>query len=672
MKQFVPKIPQYVKFLFLIYGSGIVLFAIPRIIIFFQHYEETKSIPNDILWQTFFIGYRFDSVISAYILAVPLLVYIIVSFFRWKHIIVHKIILWYLFVFYGISFLMCSADIPYFHYFNYRLMITATQWFDTPQFVASMIVNDASYYPYIALFVFLTALFIVLTRIIRKKIFEKKTDTENLHRRYSFASLIVFSLLSLGMVALGIRGRIAMKSPIRWGTAFFSTYPFANQLGLNPVFTFFRSWLDENNPVNQLVYLMDDEIAIKNVRQYLNIESVNNFDSPIAREIKTSGEQKKYNVIIVLMESMSAEKMQRYGNTKNLTPKLDSIAQHSLVFDNFYSSGIHTCNGIYSTTVSFPSIFAKHPMNTIENLQPFTGIANTLLENNYATLFFTTHDDQFDNMGGFLSYNGFQKIISQRDYPQQKVVGPLGVPDGVMFEQSLAFINKTTEQNKPFLAMYLTGSHHGPWIIPDDIPYQPKGNDGEEKTLEYADWAIGYFLALAQKQSWFHHTVFLLLGDHGSAIHRTSSFPLSFNHTPFILYAPLLKNEHRVLKNFGGQIDVFPTVMGLLNISYVNNTLGIDLLNEERAMMYFSADDKIGCVNDEYFLVIHRQDEKEYLFRYRENTAENIANTQRHLVQQMKEYAYSHIQVTQWMLTNRKAKKTARIISTHTENNKTQ
>ncbi|MBM4166422.1 MAG: LTA synthase family protein [Ignavibacteria bacterium] len=662
MKRIVRNIPEFLLFLFLVYVVGMLLFSIPRIIIYFQHYEETKSIPNDILWQSFVVGFRFDSVVSTYILAVPLLVCIIVSLFRWNIVAVQKIILWYLIMLYSLSFFMCAADIPFFNFFNYRLMITATQWFDSPQFVASMIFNDASYYPYIALFLLLSAIFIIVSKRIQRKIFEENFHSEQWKYHYSIATLVLFSIFSLGIVALGIRGRIAVKSPIRWGTAFFSTYPFANQLGLNPVFTFFRSWLDEQNPDNNLVYLLDDEIALRNVRKYFHVESTNIFDSPIAREIKTSGEQKKYNVIIVLMESMSAEKMMRYGSTKNLTPNLDSIANHSIVFDNFFSSGIHTHNGIYSTTVSFPSIFAKHPMNTFENLQSFTGIANTLLENNYATLFFTTHDDQFDNMGGFLSYNGFQKIISQRDYPQQHVVGTLGVPDGVMFEQSLSFINSEAEQNKQFLAMYLTGSHHGPWIIPEDIPLQLKGKNGEEKTLEYADWAIGNFLELSQKQTWYRNTIFIFLGDHGSAIHRTNSFPLSFNHTPFILYAPFFHNEHRVLKNFGGQIDVFPTVMGLLNIPYINNTFGIDLLKEEREFMYFSADDKIGCINEEYFLVLHRQEEREYLFRYRENAKENIADTYPQRVQQMKEYAYSHIQAAQWMLIHKKAKKQIPIV----------
>ena len=32
----------------------------------------------------------------------------------------------------------------------------------------------------------------------------------------------------------------------------------------------------------------------------------------------------------------------------------------------------------------------------------------------------------------------------------------------------------------------------------------------------------------------------------------------------------------------GSQIDVFPTLMGILNQDFINNTLGIDLMNEDR------------------------------------------------------------------------------------------
>ena len=120
------------------------------------------------------------------------------------------------------------------------------------------------------------------------------------------------------------------------------------------------------------------------------------------------------------------------GFEKGLTPFLDSIAAAAWSFDNIWSAGIHTYNGIYSTLTGHPALMKKHPMEQV-HVPRIDGLPVMLRRQGYQTLFFTTHDELFDNMSGFLSANGIDRIIGQKDYPAREVKSTMGVPDEFMF-----------------------------------------------------------------------------------------------------------------------------------------------------------------------------------------------------------------------------------------------
>jgi phosphoglycerol transferase MdoB-like AlkP superfamily enzyme len=221
-----------------------------------------------------------------------------------------------------------------------------------------------------------------------------------------------------------------------------------------------------------------------------------------------------------------------------------------------------------------------------------------------------------------------------------------------MFEYSISHLNDLSRNDEPFLAVYMTASDHAPYIIPDDISFSPRNGGIKQKIIEYADWSIGYFIESAKRQEWFENTLFVMVADHGSLVNSVYDMPLTYHHTPLIMYAPEMIGEPKFVDGFGGQIDIFPTIMGLLNISYVNNTMGIDLLKEHRPYIYFSADDKIGCLNDEFFYVI-RTEGGESFYRYRNRDTKNYLELYPDTADSMKEYVYSMLQVSQWMVSNR-------------------
>lgn len=446
-------------------------------------------------------------------------------------------------------------------------------WFDNLGFVFSMIIEEPKYFFIILPLVFLLYIF----HAILRKIFNRTSKRKPLNRTIKTLSYVLF----LGLIFIGIRGRVQKKSPITIGTAYFSNHSFLNQLGLNPVFILMRSYLDSQNKKNTTIHLMEDELAISMVQEFLNIKP-NSSISPIARKITPDTiSVDKPNVILITMESMSAAKMAKHGNQNNLTPFLDSLSHESIYFKNIYTSGKHTFNGIFSSMFSFPALYRQHPMKSIKS---YYGLSHVLRSQGYSTTYFTTHDSQFDNVEGFLRANAYDNIISQSDYPLSEIKTTLGVPDDIMFKFSIPIINELHTENKPFLVSFMTASDHGPYYIPEY--FEPKNKAIKNQIVEYADWSLSQFMKSARKQDWFKNTIFIFVADHGAAMSTPYDISLDYHHTPLIFHAPYRIKHPKQYDNLGGQIDLFPTLMGLLNLPYTNNTLGIDLLKETRPYIF--------------------------------------------------------------------------------------
>lgn len=645
MKKLLKKFPEPVQYIILIYGAGMLIFSAFRVLLLSLHADELKEIPANVIFQSLLMGWRFDAVINGYLLILPAFIFFILTFFKSWSNKVAGVISVFIVIVYSIAFFAHVADIRWFGHGAARLTVSILQWTNTPGFMMRFIFQDVSNYPFLILFVLLIFLFYRLIKKIRTISFTGLKDELNTFQR------ITFFLVLLGLMFVGIRGRIAMKSPIRWGTAFFSPYNITNQLGLNPVYTFIRSWLDQRGNKDVRYQFMDDKEAEIVVRANLSIENYEEPVSPVARKIGSEGTPAKYNVVLVLMESLSAKDMTHFGNDGNLTPVLDSLMDHSIAFTNFYSDGNHTFNGIFSSLYGFHSLPMVHHMKDLAHQQPYRGLPGTLLANGYSTTFFTTHDEQFDNMAGFLLPNGFENLISEKDYDRKEVLSTLGVPDHVMFNR---VISEMTAKNKqPFFAAMITGSNHEPLVIPENIPFKAHSADLEEQMVEYADWSVGKFLKDASAQPWFDSTIFVFTGDHGGLTDGFNHY-LAFHHLPFIIYAPKIFPDPMLVHSVGGQADIYATICGMLNISYVNNSMGIDLLKGSRNYYPFNYDEELLCASREHIFVMSHgrelfykiSDDKKSL-----NVTEKPADAH-----SMKIFLEAAIQTTQRMIEGRKMK----------------
>ena len=312
-----------------------------------------------------------------------------------------------------------------------------------------------------------------------------------------------------------------------------------------------------------------------------------------------------------------------------------------LVFTECYSAGIHTYNGIYSTLYSHPALLARHPMKQTP-LPEMCGLPQQLRDMGYHNAFFMTHDENYDNMQGFLRANGFDEIFGQSRFPSEESVGTWGVPDHVLFDHVVAHCNDRAATS-PFFIAVMTCSNHSPFIIPEGITFRPHSKELSKQVVEYADWSIGHFMREASRQPWFHNTLFVFIADHGAARPSVYDVSLSYHHIPLLFYHPEMISPCRI-DRLALQLDVTSTVLGMMPYETTQQAFGLDLLRQRRSYAYFSDDDKLGVLDGEYLYLRRMAEKKESLYHYPDTLAEDFIGRYPERADSMRDYAYGMIQ----------------------------
>lgn len=636
-------------YLLTIHVAALLFFFIFRFILFIStEYQFPDNIQNDIALQSvaFIRGVWFDNVIACYILILPLVVLWIAGIFNCTAKWLFKSTAIYFICFYSLSFIIAAANIPYFGYFFKTINSSIYNWFGYGATTAGMVFGETSFYFPIFLGIASILLFGWGVLTLSSYFYRESTKASSTIHITNRISVLLTGAACVGLCLFGIRGRMGYN-PIKVSQAYYCEDPFLNQLGVNPVFNLLTSTLDDNRKENRYLHLMPEQEAVANVQKLLHREGITDI-SPIARKINQATSPNPKNVVLIFMESMSANLMNSFGATKQLTPFLDSLYQQSLSFSHFYSAGIHTNHGMYATLYSFPAIMKRNAMKG-SVIPIYSGLPTILKDNGYQNLFFMTHESQYDNMNAFFRTNGFDEIYAQENYPAEKVVNSFGVQDDFLYQYALPILNKKAESGQPFFTVLLSISNHPPYVIPDY--FKPHSEKPEDQIVEYADWSIRQFMTEAEKQPWFDNTIFVLLGDHGKLVGSPESeIPQSYNHIPLMIYGKDIQPE--IKDNFGGQVDVAPTLLGLLNISYTQNNLGIDLLKEQRPCMFYTADNLIAA-RDTTHLYIYSPDNKQE-FRYEQTGSTLHVAEDNEAFQRLKNYCFSMLQSTEYLVKEHK------------------
>ncbi|HEY8915832.1 MAG TPA: sulfatase-like hydrolase/transferase [Chitinophaga sp.] len=361
----------------------------------------------------------------------------------------------------------------------------------------------------------------------------------------------------------------------------FSRNEYANSLAGNGLYEFATAFNQNELDFYKFYQTLPDVTAFKVLRQQLQVPNshfVSNDPYSIERDITYAEPERKLNVVLISVESLSADFMQAFGGTKNITPYLDSLAQQSLLFTQLYSSGTRTVRGLEALSLSIPPTPGQSIVKRPHNAHLFS-LGSVLRSKGYTTQYLYGGYSYFDNMKTFFGGNGYT-VIDRSAIPKgrEHYQNIWGVADEDLFTLALHVLDGNNAAGKPFFAHIMTVSNHRPFTYPAGRIDIPPSMQIREGAVKYTDYAINRFLQEARHKKWFDSTLFVIVADHCAGSAGSVELPVTGYHIPMLIYAPKWLAPQRV-NTLTAQIDVAPTILGLLKLRYRSKFFGLDVLN---------------------------------------------------------------------------------------------
>ena len=451
-------------------------------------------------------------------------------------------------------------------------------------YTTEVIGNIMESYPIIPLF---TAIFVVTglaTWWIYKKTKDSLLQLPNLVQK--------LTLLGVFAVLLGISISFAEKINLKKGNIF------QQEIAANGMVKFYEAF--SNNTLDFFTFYptVDQKTAEKNTLLPLGTTTLN-------RPITSEKPELQKNVVLISIESLSAAYMKAYGYEESVTPFLDQLAQKSLFFTNLYATGNRTVRGLEALTLCIPPTAGESVIKREkENKNKFT-TGSVFKSKGYSVKYLYGGYSYFDNMKDFYGGNGYEIVDRDNFTPEEITFANVwGVCDEDMAKKAISEMNKDYKAGKPFFHHWMTVSNHRPFTYPEgkiDIPADSKSRKGGVK---YTDYSIMKFFEMAQKQPWFKNTVFVIVADHCSSSAGKTELPMDKYRIPAMIYAPEFVAPQK-FSQVTSQIDVMPTVLGLLNFKYQSKFLGQDVFSKNFVpRAYIATYQDLGFIKDNYLTVI--------------------------------------------------------------------
>jgi len=378
------------------------------------------------------------------------------------------------------------------------------------------------------------------------------------------------------------------------------------QLSSNGIYALFYAY--RHNELNYDAYyptLNADErnAEIRKLVRQSNSEFTS--DQGIDRHISARLTRKDVNVVLVTMESLSADFMGTFGNNQGLTPELDKLAVKGLLFSNLYATGTRTVRGLEALTVGTPptpgqSIVRRPNNEGLENLgEELKGLG-------WNPYWIYGGYGYFDNMNAYYKSNQY-KVVDRSDIDSEGLTvhaeNIWGIADEDLYTLAMLQMDREFAQGKRFFTQIMTTSNHRPYTFPENRVDMPQKK--RESAVKYTDWAIGDFIRRASDKPWFDNTLFIFISDHTSKAAGKTDLPPWRYHIPMIWYAPKLIQPGE-MPRLMSQIDVPPSLMGWLGLEYSSRFFGYDIfaLEPGRERAFISTYQKLGYMKGNRLVVL--------------------------------------------------------------------
>ena len=654
-------IPVTVQWLFTLWFIYLIIFTLLRIA------TVVLFIPDDIevssLLPSFMMGFRYDVKWIAIILLPIAILSVYARFSPFYSERNKKIWSYYLAITTLIVLLFFSADFGNFSYNHTRINASALNFAEDPAISFRMLWQS---YPIVWLLLALVVAVLLMSKLFKST--HVRTTKRNLKENMIFkkrwhAGTIIFLLWCLyGIFSI---------HPLKWKDAFELNDNFKSYVALNPLQNFFTT-LQFRTPS------FDDKKTksyFPLIADFLQLDPKNIADETYKRDIEPNSKslESRPNIVLIICESFSMYKSSMSGNPLNTTPYFKKLCDSGIFFNRCFSPTFGTARGVFAIVTGIPDVqLSKFSTRNPEAIHQQT-IINSFED--YNKFYFLGGSSDFNNFEGLIkNIDGVQ--IYQEGSFKSKPLNVWGISDKNLF---LEAENIFSEQKKPFFAIVQTADNHRPYSIPvEDSDFERRVVD--EDTLQkygfeslkefqsfcYTDYCFKTLIEHAKKQSWFNNTIFVFIGDHGVEGEASAIYPkvgsrgsLSGEHVPLLFYAPeLLTPQTR--NEVVSQIDVLPTIAGMVHQPYSNTTLGRDLLNSKNKMdaafIIHHDEGNIGIVTNDNYFVKNLQIDKEYIMPMAFDAVLTNSTQQDSLKSKLSHLTTAIYETAKWMLVNNKKK----------------
>ena len=493
---------------------------------------------------------------------------------------------------FGLLF-VAASELVFWQEFGVRFNFIAVDYL---VYTTEVIGNIRESYPIGTWLALLAAVAVIVLWATRRRVHQRDAGTRFVQRSALAAVWLVLSVAVTAGITADMKDRTDNN--------------YVNELAGNGIFQFFAAFRSSHLDYAKFYRTLPETEAYKRVRELLKTpEATYLNDNPhdLTRAIRNVGPEQHLNVVLISVESLSADYLGVFGNKEGLTPQLDALSNDSLFFENTYANGTRTVRGLEALSLSVPPAPGDSVIKMKNNENLFS-LADIFNDRGYVSEFVYGGYGYFDNMNYFFSHNGYT-TVDRSNIPKDAVIhsqNVWGVSDEDLYTLALKQMDDAQAAGKPFFLHIMTTSNHRPYTFPAGRVSQ--ANQTRPGAVAYTDWAIGDFIKRAREKSYFDNTVFVITADHCASSAGKTSVPVNRYHIPLWIYAPALIKPQRV-ERLMGQVDIAPTLLGLLNFSYRSRFFGYDLFQLEpgRERAFPATYEKLGYLHDDVLTVLEPQ-----------------------------------------------------------------
>ncbi|RLD37804.1 MAG: hypothetical protein DRI74_05720 [Bacteroidetes bacterium] len=565
---------RIIKSLLKQYVYWLVVFAFMRLIFILSYLQSilSEDVPFSEILSTFYYALKLDVATASYFLIIPFFILFIQSLFSppWLNIVNKAYTAIMLFAF----ILINTIELGLYAEWKGKLTYKALSYLDHPD----EIINSAE----TGQTILLVLLLIILTAA-GIYLYNRYFFTAILRIRIKLINSILFILLVPGLMLILARGGI-QGIPINQSQSYFSKHLILNNAATNSAFNLFISVNENVKNINTNPFI---EMPFEEAKPI-----VENLFARKSDSIPEILNQKRPNIVLLILESWSADLIETLGGEPGITPFFHSLEKESLLFDNVYGSGPRSEQAMASIFSGFPA----HPISSI-TVQPdkYHGLASwvhILNNEGYKTSFYFGGQLIYGNIKSYILYNAFDRVKEVYDFNPKLPQGKLGIHD----EYTLMEMADDLDQMKePFLSALFTLSSHSPYDQPKPkVEVLPWGGSERDyiNAAYYTDQSLKKFFERARKTKWFKNTLFIIVADHSHSSYRKYNMQQSEYHKiPLMFYGPVLKPEFRgeINTHLGYQPDLVATLLPQINLDASAFYWSKNLLDDSTSQFAYTA-----------------------------------------------------------------------------------